>query len=72
MRQNRSDLALARFEEANRSAPHWGRLHLEWGQALFYLGRKDEARAQFQAAGAMDLTAGDAAVVKAWLGAIHG
>jgi hypothetical protein len=27
--KNRSDFALAKFEEANKYAPHWGRLHLK-------------------------------------------
>jgi len=54
-----SDLALAKFDEANKYAPNWGRLHLKWGEALSYLGRKDEARAQYQAASGMDLSAAD-------------
>ncbi len=31
MLKNRSDLALAKFVEADKYAPNWGRLHLEWG-----------------------------------------
>ena len=34
MKKNRSDLALAKFEEAEKYAPNWGRLHLKWGEAL--------------------------------------
>jgi len=45
--RNRSDLALAKFEEANKYAPNWQRLHQKWGEALSYLGRKDEAAKQF-------------------------
>ena len=54
--KNRSDLALAKFEEANRYAPNWGRLHLKWGEALWWLGRKGEASVQFARAGQLDLT----------------
>jgi len=59
MLKNRSDLALAKFEKANEYAPRWGRLHLKWGEALLYLDRKDQARAQFQSTIAMDLSAAD-------------
>ena len=38
--KNRSDLALAKFEEANKYAPNWGRLHLKWGEALLWSGDK--------------------------------
>ena len=59
MLKNRSDLALAKFEEANKYAPNWGRLHLKWGEALVYAGRKDEARKQFDVAAHLDLSAAD-------------
>jgi Flp pilus assembly protein TadD len=59
MAKNRSDLALAKFEEADKYAPNWGRLHLKWGEALVYAGHKDEARAQFARAGQLDLTPSD-------------
>ena len=65
MRENRSDLALAKFEAANRLAPNWGRLHLEWGGALLYLGRTDEARAQWARAAQLDLTPADRAKLSA-------
>ena len=42
--KNRSDLALAKFEEASKYAPNWGRLHLKWGEALWWSGNKDEAQ----------------------------
>jgi Flp pilus assembly protein TadD len=45
--KNRSDLALDKFKDANLYAPNWGRLHLKWGEAMIWLGRKDEAREQF-------------------------
>ncbi len=46
MAANRSDLALAKFAEADTLAPHWSRLHWQWSLALAYLGRKDEAATQ--------------------------
>ena len=55
--KNRSDLALAKFEEANRYAPKWGRLHLKWGEALWWAGRQNEADKQFASADTLDLTA---------------
>jgi hypothetical protein len=36
--------------------PNWGRLHLKWGEALYYAGKRDEAKAQFARATALDLT----------------
>ena len=49
-------MALAKFAEAEKFAPNWGRLHLKWGEALAYAGKKDEAKAQFACAAALDLT----------------
>jgi Flp pilus assembly protein TadD len=54
IRKNRSDLALAKFEEAAKYAPAWGRLHRKWGEALSYAGRKDEAVKQFAIARSLD------------------
>ena len=54
--KNSSDLALAKFDEANKYAPKWGRLHLKWGEALLWSGRRAEAPAQFAAARTLDLT----------------
>jgi tetratricopeptide (TPR) repeat protein len=54
--KNRSDLALAKFEEAARYAPNWGRLHFKWGEALLWLGRKDDAAKQFAIARTLYLT----------------
>jgi cytochrome c-type biogenesis protein CcmH/NrfG len=42
--KNRSDLALAKFEEADKYAPDWGRLHLKWGEALTYAGNPDQSK----------------------------
>jgi tetratricopeptide (TPR) repeat protein len=61
MAKNRSDLALAKFEEAAKYAPNWGRLHLKWGEALFYAGRKDDAQKQFALASQLDLSSDDKA-----------
>ncbi len=36
MAKNRSHLALAKFAQAEKLAPNWGRLQLKWGQALAY------------------------------------
>ena len=33
-----------------------GRLHLKWGEALGYAGKKDEAKGQFARAAQLDLT----------------
>ena len=44
MAKNQSHLALAKFAEAEKYAPNWGRLHLKWGEALVYAGKKDEAQ----------------------------
>jgi hypothetical protein len=56
MAKNRSDLALAKFVEANKYAPHWGRLHLKWGEALYWSGDKAGAAKQFAIASHLDLT----------------
>ena len=47
---------MAKFAEAEKYAPNRGRLHLKWGQALAYAGKRDEARAKFARAAALDLT----------------
>jgi predicted negative regulator of RcsB-dependent stress response len=54
--KNRSDLALAKFEAANKYAPDWARLHLKWGEALLWSGDKDGAKKQFAIASALDMT----------------
>jgi Tfp pilus assembly protein PilF len=56
MARNQSHLALAKFEEAEKYAPNWGRLHLKWGEALYYAGKRDDAQKQFARAAQLDLT----------------
>ncbi len=54
--QNRSDLAVKKFVEAARYAPNWGRLHLEWAEALMWSGHKAAARHQAAIAAHLFLT----------------
>jgi Tfp pilus assembly protein PilF len=61
MAKNRSDLALAKFTEAEKYASNWGRLHLKWGEALGYVGKPEEAKKQFALAAGLDLTPGEKA-----------
>ena len=61
MLKNRSNLALAKFEGAAKYAPNWGRLHMQRGEALRYVGRKDESRAQYRIASPPDLSVVDKA-----------
>ncbi len=56
MAKNQSHLALAKFAEAEKYAPNWGRLHLKWGEALVYAGKRDQAKVQFALAAQFDLT----------------
>ena len=56
MAKNQSHLTLAKFAEAEKYAPNWGRLHLKWGEALAFSGKRDEAKAHFARAAALDLT----------------
>ena len=53
--------AVAKFAEADKYAPNWGRNHLRWGQALAKLAHGDEAKAQFAAARGLALSAADRA-----------
>jgi tetratricopeptide (TPR) repeat protein len=53
--------ALRLYQEASERAPRWGALHLEWGRALWYAGRRDEAREKLAAAERMDLGRADRA-----------
>jgi tetratricopeptide (TPR) repeat protein len=55
MAKSQSHLALAKFAEAEKYAPNWGRLHLR-GEAFAYAGKADDAKKQFARAGALDLT----------------
>jgi tetratricopeptide (TPR) repeat protein len=59
MLKNRSDLALAKFEEAHKYTPNWGRLHLKWGESLIYTGHKEEAHKQLEIASRLDLSQSD-------------
>ena len=61
MAKNQSHLALAKFAEAVKYAPNWGHLHLKWGEALAYAGKRNEGRAQYQIASTMDLSVADKA-----------
>ena len=62
--KNRSDLALAKFEEADKYAPNWGRLHLKWGEALWWAGEQDKASKQFATAARLDLTPSEKSELK--------
>jgi len=61
MKKNQSHLALAKFAEAEKYAPNWGRLHLKWGEALTYAGKKDEAQKQYAISAGLDLSNEDKA-----------
>jgi tetratricopeptide (TPR) repeat protein len=57
--KDRSDLALAKFAEADKYAPNWGRLHLKWGEALLWSGNKADAKKQFEFASDLDLSSSE-------------
>ena len=63
MRKGDLNGAVAKFAEADKDAPRWGRNHLRWGQALLRLGQKDEAKAQLRAASGVDLSPPDRATL---------
>jgi len=48
--------ALAKYAEANKYAPRWGRLHLKWAEALAKSGDAAGARAHAKTAAGLDLT----------------
>jgi hypothetical protein len=56
-----------RFEEANKYAPNWGRLHLKWGEALSYTGDHVGAQKQFLTAARLDLTPSEKVAVEHWI-----
>jgi tetratricopeptide (TPR) repeat protein len=56
MARNQSHLALEKFAEADKYAPDWGRLHLKWGEALLWSGKRDDAQKQFALAATLFLT----------------
>ena len=69
--------AIARFAEADKDAPRWGRNHMRWGEALMLSGRYAEARAQYEAANGLDLSKPDRAALDVLLdrtarGPLHG
>lgn len=51
--------ALEKYAAAAERAPRWGGLHLAWGEALLATGDVAKARAQFDAARGLDLTAAE-------------
>ena len=57
--QKNFDAALAKYQEANRYAPKWGRLHMKWGESLVALGRAEEAQKHLALAATLDLSAAD-------------
>lgn len=61
MAKKRPHLELAKFADAEKYAPNWGRLHLKRGETLVYAGKKDEAKAHFARAVQRNLTAADKA-----------
>ncbi len=67
----------ARFAEADKDAPKWGRNHLRWGEALMLSGHYAATRAQYQAASGLDLSKPDRAALNVLLartasGPLHG
>ena len=58
-RAGEADQAARLYARAAGHAPRWGALHIAWGQALWRIGRRDEARAKLDAAGTMVLTQRD-------------
>ena len=59
----RLDEAVADYAKAEKAAPNWGRLQIDWGVAAARLGDRDEARAHFARAMTMDLSAADRRIV---------
>jgi hypothetical protein len=59
MLKNRSDLALAKFDEANKYVPNRGRLHLERGEALWWSGNRTGGHKQFDIASGLSLAPQD-------------
>ena len=59
--------AVAAFARAGALAPRWGRGRLMWGEALLLQGHDREARSQFAAAKALDLSRPDRAALKVFL-----
>ncbi|HEY0111817.1 MAG TPA: hypothetical protein VGB59_01560 [Allosphingosinicella sp.] len=56
LRAGEVERAAKLYAQASRHAPRWGALHLAWAEALWRLGRRDEARGKLRAAAGMDLS----------------
>jgi tetratricopeptide (TPR) repeat protein len=65
MRQSDFSGAVAKFKEAAVYAPNWGGNHLHWGEALDRLGRKDQARTQYEMASKLALSEAEQAALAA-------
>ncbi|HEX9159490.1 MAG TPA: hypothetical protein VF835_04615 [Rhizomicrobium sp.] len=50
-----------------QKAPNWGRLHLKWGEALYYVGKRDDARNAFAVASHLDLSPQDENALHGWV-----
>ena len=59
----RLDEAVRDYSAAEKAAPRWGRLQIDWGIAAARMGRMDEARGHFVKAATMDLSARDRALL---------
>jgi len=57
------DDAIAKFGVAHEKGPHFADPLEMWGEALMYVGRRDEAKEQFSLASHLDLNAADAAAL---------
>jgi predicted negative regulator of RcsB-dependent stress response len=55
------DGAIAKLESANKKGPHFADPLEMWGEALFWTGDKDGAKAQFALAARLDLSVADRA-----------
>ena len=67
MRKGEVAGAVDRFRRADLYAPRWGRNHLRWGEALLRGGDSAKAKAQFQIAAGLDLSAADRAALNVYL-----
>jgi len=61
MRKGDYRSAAIAFRLADGAAPHWGRNHLRWGEALLQSGHEREAQAQLDTARGMNLSASERA-----------
>jgi hypothetical protein len=56
MAKNQTHLATAKFGEAQKYAPNWGRLHMKWGEAFVHAGKSADAKAKCAPIAQVDLT----------------